>query len=287
MLVSLFYHIDEFCKLLKTSRIENESHSLNRSSLSDSEIMTICVYFHYSGFKTFKDFYTKSVLVHHTTDFKHLVSYNRFVELKQEIALDLGLLAQVLCQSNKSIGISFIDSFPLVVSHNKRIYSHKVFKGVAARGKTSVGWFFGFKVHIVIDPLGNILNFDLTSGNLSDNNQDLLESLTNGLSGKVFGDKGYLLRSEIFKYFYEKGVHFIHKIRGNMQNKLMDIEDKIMLKKRGLVESVIDILKVHLSVDHTRHRSKTAFLSNLFSGLISYFFRPEKPHIAVKLHSSL
>ncbi len=283
MLVELFYHIDEFCKLLKSSSVPNLHKSSSRSSLSDSEIITICVYFHFSGFKTFKDFYTKSILIHHNADFKRLVSYNRFVELKQEVALELGLFAQVLCHLNKCTGISFIDSFSLTVCNNKRIYSHKVFKGLAERGKTSVGWFFGFKVHIVIDPMGNIINFHFTPGNISDNNEDVLKRLAAALFGKLFGDKGYLLNPELFEHFYLNGLQFVHKIRSNMKNKLMDFTDKLVLKKRGIIESVIDIIKIHLSVDHSRHRSKTAFLSNLFSGLIAYAFYPKKPSIPLSV----
>jgi len=247
--------------------------------------MTICVYFHFSGFKTFKDFYIRGILAHNKNEFKKLVSYNRFVELKQEIALDLGLLAQVLCQLNNCTGTSFIDSFSLPVCHNKRIYSHKVFKGFAERSKTSVGWFFGFKVHIVIDPMGNILNFYFTPGNTSDNNKDVLKGLAINLFGKLFGDKGYLLKQKIFEYFYLNGLEFVHKIRSNMKNKLMNFADKLILKKRGIVESAIDIIKIHLSVDHSRHRSRSAFLSNLFSGLIAYAFYPTKPSIALNLRA--
>lgn len=285
MLEILFYHIDEFNKILEAIRLADGSILSTRSALTNSEIMTICVYYHYSGFKTFKDFYTKDVLVHRTKDFKNLVSYSRFVELKQMVALDLALMAQLLCSFYKCTGSSFIDSLPLPVSHSKRIYSHKVFKGMAKRGKTSVGWFFGFKLHIVIDPMGNILAFYLTSGNVADNNQDVLSTLFKDVFGKVFGDKGYLLAPPRFKYFYENGVHIVHKIKNNMENKLMDIADKLMLKYRGVVESVIDIYKIHLSVDHSRHRSPAAFLSNLFSGLIAYFFYPRKPHITLNLQA--
>ncbi len=285
MLVFLFYHMDEFCKLLKSTRIENNLNYSTRSSLTDSEIMTICVYFHHSGFKTFKDFYIRGILKYNRKDFKNLVSYSRFIELKQEIALDMALLAQLLCHLNQGNGTFFMDSFPLTVCHNKRISSNKVFKGFAKRGKTSVGWFFGFKVHIIIDTFGNILKFNFTSGNVADNNQDVLKALLEGIFGKIFCDKGYLLTPEKFRYFYEKGAHLIHKIKKNMKNKLIDVGDKLMLKKRGVVESVIDIFKIHLSVDHTRHRSRAAFLSNLFSGLIAYFFYAKKPHIAVNLQT--
>jgi len=205
------------------------------------------------------------------------------VELKQHLAPELGLLAMLLCKMNKCNGTSFIDSFSLPVCHNKRIYSHKVFKGFAERGKTSVGWFFGFKLHIVIDPMGNILNFYFTPGNISDNNENVLKHLAMDLFGKLYGDKGYLLNQKLFEYFYINNLEFVHKIRSNMKNKLMDFADKLILKKRGIVESAIGIIKINLSVDHSRHRSRTAFLSGLFSGLIAYAFYPTKPSIALNL----
>jgi hypothetical protein len=285
MLVYLFYHIDEFCKLLKATRITDGSESATGSRLSDSEIMTICVYFHYSGFKTFKDYYIKSILRYHKSEFKNLVSYSRFVELKQEIALDLGVLALLLCHINKCTGTSFIDSFSLPICHNKRIYSHKVFKGFAQRGKTSVGWFFGFKVHIVIDQMGNLLNFYFTPGNVADNNENVLKSLLADIFGKAFGDKGYIVKQELFKFLYLNGIELVNKVRSNMKSKLMNFADKLILSKRGVVESVIDIIKIHLSVDHSRHRSTRAFLSNLFSGLIAYAFYPTKPSIALKVRA--
>ena len=283
MLVELFYHTDEFCKLLNSTKISDKSPNMSiQSSLTSSEIMTICVYYHFSGYKTFKDYYIKGVLRYNQKDFKKLVSYSRFIELKQELALDLGLFAMLLCHLNKCTGTSFIDSTPLVVCHNRRIYSHKVFKGLAARGKTSTGWFFGFKLHIVIDQNGNILNFHFTPGNVSDANAETLTSLLTDLFGNIYGDKGYLLNQKLFEYFYENGLHMITKIRSNMDNKLMALSDKLLLSKRGMVESVIDILKIHLSIDHTRHRSSRAFLANLFSGLVAYAFYPTKPSITSK-----
>ncbi len=284
MLVSIFYHIDEFCKFLEKQRIEPPVSS-SRSSLTNAEIMTICVFFHFSGYKTFKDYYIRGVFRYNQKDFKKLVSYNRFIELKQELALDLGLFAMILCHLNKCTGTSFVDSTPLVVCHNKRIYSHKVFKGLAARGKTSTGWFFGFKLHIVVDHNGNILNFHFTAGNVSDASAIVIKSLLADLFGNVYGDKGYLLNRELFEYFYENGLHMITKIRSNMDNKLMELSDKLLLSKRGMVESVIDILKIHLSIDHTRHRSPRAFLANLFSGLIAYAFRDKKPSIVSKFRA--
>lgn len=284
MLVTLFYHIDNFCQnFYKAFQLEivNSNIGLIESRLNTSEIMTIMVYYHYSGYKTFKDYYTKHVLIYLKSEFKNkLVSYNRFVELQQKAIAPLSLFLK-LCCIGTCTGTSFIDSFPLKVCHNKRIHSHRVFKDKAQRGKTSVGWFYGFKVHLIINEYGEVVEFYITSGNVADNNEEVLKQLTENVFGKVYGDKGYLINTNLFGLLYSNGVHLITKIKSNMNNKLMDFQDKLMLKKRGLIDSAIHILKDILSIEHTRHRSPVNFLANLLSGLIAYSFYQTKPTIVV------
>ena len=184
---------------------------------------------------------------------------------------------------NKCTGISFIDSFCLKVSHPKRIYSHKTFKHLAARGKTSVGWFYGFKLHLVINQYGEIASFYITPGNISDNNETVIVKLTKQILGKVFGDKGYLLNKDLFQKLYSKGIQFVTKIRKNMNNGLMNLYDKILLQKRGIIESVGAILKESLSLEHARHRSITGFLVHIASTIAAYNFRPNNPSLCKKL----
>ena len=147
-LITIFCEIDDFCKLFeKETKIKLlPMHKIrNRSySLTISEIMTIETYYHYSGYKTFKDYYTKHVLINMAFDFKRIVSYSRFVELKKILIMPLSIFFR-LNALNKCSGVSFIDSFPLKVCHIKRQYSHKLFKNIAQKGKASVGWFYGFK----------------------------------------------------------------------------------------------------------------------------------------------
>lgn len=283
MLVDLFYHIDEFCKQFEktmnkralTGR-DNARHRPCRLSLS--ELMTICAYFHYSGYKTFKDYYCKHVLIHMQFDFKELVSYNRFIELKERTIVPLLVFAKTYCQSNCT-GMSFADSFALKVCHNRRIYSNKVFKGLAQRGKTSVGWFYGFKVHFVINHLGEIINFYISPGNVSDNNDHVLGRITKNLFGKLIGDKGYMVRPEILKKLLSCGIQLITKVKKGMKNRPLSAGDKLLLRKRGTIESVIGILKDSFSIEHTRHRKPANFLSHILSAIAAYFFKPNKPAI--------
>ena len=288
-LTTIFYHTDEFCKLFEkefaTRVLSSGKNIRNRqSSLKLSEVMTIVIYYHQSGYKTFKDYYTKSAEL--ISAFPNLTSYNRFVELQQKITMPLAIFIK-LYGLGRCDGTSFIDSFSLSVSHQKRIYSHKTFKGLAARGKTSVGWFYGFKVHVIINGWGEILDFTITPGNIVDNNAKVIEKVTEKIHGKVYGDKGYLLNPEMFKKLYSKGVHVVTKIRSNMKNKLMDIGDKIMLKKRGVIESVGAILKEDLNIEHSRYRSPVSLLVNVLSALTAYAFRKKKPSIYKKSFSLL
>lgn len=287
MLVTIFYHVDEFCKLFQAalqakSVIDQQSYvQISAASMSLSEIMTICIFYHYSGYKNFKSFYKNHVLVHMRSDFKRLVSYNRFVELMQGIITPLTLFLKICCIA-KCTGISYIDSFALKVCHNRRIHSNKVFKGLAARGKTSIDWFYGFKLHLIVNDAGEIVNFAITPGNVADNNGDLLETLMRDLFGKVFGDRGYIVNEELYRKLYEKGIQLITKIRKNMKNMLMHLSDKLLLRKRGTIESIGGILKEVFDLEHSRHRSPRNFLCSVLSAITAYFFKPNKPTVALK-----
>jgi hypothetical protein len=183
-----------------------------------------------------------------------------------------------LYRRGNATGISFIDSTPLKVCHNRRIYQHKVFSGIAARGKTSTGWFYGFKLHLVINDCGEILSFYLTAGNVDDRNMDVIGRLCRDLTGKLFGDRGYISK-DLFETLYGQGLQLITRLRKNMKNVLMDMEDKIMLRKRAVIECVNDFLKNICQAEHTRHRSVANFLVNLLGALAAYSFLPSKPSI--------
>lgn len=282
LLTTIFYEVDEFCKLFeseyKKMLIESGIQKRNRSNqLSMSEVITICIYFHYSGYKNFKQYYINYVCKYLTSEFHGLVSYSRFIELKQKYLLPLAIFAQL----NRGIcrGKTFIDSAALKVSNPRRISSHRVFANLAQRGKTSVGWFYGFKIHLTINQEGEILSFIISPGNVSDNNENILTLLIKDLFGKLFGDKGYIVNTELFQKLYLKGIHLITKLRSNMKNKLLSMEDKTSLKNRGLIETVIGILKQELSLEHSRHRSIYGFFSHVFSTIAAYSFRPKKPSL--------
>jgi hypothetical protein len=212
-------------------------------------------------------------------EFPSLVSYNRFVELQKTAALPLLMFVMSNCIGDCT-GISFIDSTKLAVCKNQRIHQHRQFKDIAQRGYTSTGWFFGFKLHLVISDKGEIISFKLSRGNVADNNENLLISLCKDLFGKLYGDKGYLVKQSVFEKLFFDGVQLITKIKRNMKNKLMSVYDKIMLRKRSVIECVMDSLKNICQVEHSRHRSIHGFIINVFAAIGAYHFLPKKPSIA-------
>lgn len=287
-ITEIFCLIDDFCKEFekaKSGHVLSENHGRkqrNRSfNLSESEVITILIFFHAGGFRSLKHYYTQYVQVHLRKEFPKTVSYNRFVELQCKAVMPLAIFLKTCCLGTCT-GVSFIDSTPLRVCHIRRERSNKVFKDLAAKGQCSIGWFFGFKLHLIINDKGEILDFMLTQGNIDDREPLKNKAFHDKVFGKLFADKGYICKN-LFELLFINGIHLVTKIRKNMKNSLMHIQDKILLKKRALIETVNDELKNICQVEHTRHRSFNNFLTNLLSGLIAYSFFPKKPSLNIEI----
>ena len=248
-----------------------------KSTLSDSEVMTILILFHSGHYRDLKHYYINHVKKHMKDEFPQTVSYNRFVELQKKVVVKLAIFLKMFCLG-KCTGISYIDSTPIRVCHIKREKQHKVFKEFAQKGQCSLGWFYGFKLHLIINDKGEILDFIITPGNIDDRKPLSDMNLHKRIFGKLFGDKGYISK-DLFEQLFIDGEHLITKIKKNMKNSLMLLQDKIALRKRALIETVNDELKNICQVEHTRHRSFDDFVTNLLSGLIAYSFFDKKPSI--------
>jgi len=275
----LFFDCDEFCRVFEPPLRalllnDGKRHRHRESTLSTSEVMTILILFQASGFRNLKTYYTQYVCVHMRREFPNLVSYERFVELQSQTALPLTAFLQT--RFGRCTGISFVDATSIAICHNRRIESNKVFRGLAKRGKTSVGWFYGFKVHLVINDSGELLGVMITSGNVDDRKP--VPAMTKKLFGKLFGDRGYVSQ-KLFDELYKRGLQLITKLRKNMKNKLMPMVDKLLLRKRSLIETINDQLKNICQIEHTRHRSKINFLVNLLAALIAYTYQEKKPSL--------
>lgn len=282
MLTEIFFEVDNFCKIFEKEwskyLLEVETNKSKRGCLmSLSEIMTIVIYFHLSNYRTFKSYYLEHVSKCLKKEFPNRLSYNRFVEVQQQTIIPLLIFLKKL-RMGKCSGISFVDSTKLKVCDNRRINQHKVFDGLANRGKDSVDWYYGFKLHLVTSEIGEIINFSLTSGNVDDRNRSVFNDLTKGLLGKLFGDKGYI-SSSLAEELSLNNIELITRVKKNMEAKLIPIIDKILLRKRAVIESVNDELKNVCQIEHSRHRSPTNFLVNLLAGLSAYSFKPKKPSI--------
>ena len=245
-------------------------------SLSLSEIITILIFFHQSYFRNFKHFYFY-LQNHYSKEFPNLLSYSRFVRIKKRIFVPL--FSYLLSRKGEITGISFIDATSIAICKNKRILRNKVFKGIAKRGKTTSGWFYGFKLHLIVNDRGEILSFLLTKGNISDIVP--VEKLSKGIIGKLYGDKGYI-SNQLFEKLYNNGLKLFTTLRSNMKNKFIPLIDKILLRKRSIIETINDQLKNISQIEHSRHRSIPNFFINLLAGLAAYTHQQKKPSIKVE-----
>jgi hypothetical protein len=280
--VELFCHVDDYWQqhgpLWRQGQLGRGTQRRQRAHrLCESEIMTILILFHQSHYRDFKAFYQEYVGAYLRAEFPGLVSYTRFVDYIPTVLLPLcGFLKHCF---GDCTGISFIDSTALAVCENLRIPQHRVFAGLAQRGKTSVGWFFGFKLHLVFNDRGELLNMVLTPGNVDD--REPVPDLVQELFGKLFADKGYISQALAQHLREACGLQLITKLKKNMKNRLLPVADKLLLRKRAIVETIIDQLKNISQIEHSRHRSFLNFMVNLLCGLIAYCLQPQKPSLGL------
>jgi hypothetical protein len=281
-LLELFVSVDDFCQVFlpvweQKLLANGEKHRRRAGTLSASEVMTIIIYFHQSRYRNFKAYYTEHVCQCLRSEFPNLVSYERFVILMSSVFGPLSAYLKSLYGSCS--GISFVDSTALEVCDNHRIHSHKVFAGIAERGKGSMGWFYGLKVHLVINDRGEILASQITPGNVDDRKP--VPTLCKRLFGKLIGDRGYISQPLFEQLLETFNVQLITRLKKNMKNRLMPMLDKILLRKRAIIESVMDQLKNISQIEHTRHRSPINAFVNIVAGLIAYCHQPKKPSLGI------
>ena len=223
----IFCIADDFCKffdamILKYTLKNSKKRKYNRAgTMSKAEIMLIIILFHDSGYRCMKHFYLEKVCKHLRHLFPQVVSYNRFVELQKDIAIPLALFIKKVLLG-KCTGISFVDSTPLRVCRNQRIHMHKTFKGIAMRGKCSMGWFFGFKLHLICNEKGELLNFMITPADVDDRKPLEYKAFIEYIFGKLVGDKGYISRN-LFERLFVDGIQLITKLKNNMKGAIMKV----------------------------------------------------------------
>ena len=278
-LTELYCLMDDFCKEFEpemNARLlaSGQCKRKRAASLSVAELMTLVVLFHQIRYRQFKSFYLCHACMHLRREFPNLPSYHRCLELLPRCALALAALFDRL--KGRCTGISIIDSTAIKVCDNRRIKRHHVFKDIAQRGKSSTGWFFGFKLHAVINNHGQLLDIKLTSGNVNDRTPVL--DMAKSLFGNLYADKGYLSKKLADK-LREAGLQLLTKVRRNMKPVKHTAQDAAILRRRSLIETVFDELKNLCQIEHTRHRSTSNFVVNLLAGIVAYCLMPNKPSL--------
>ncbi len=284
-IIEIFCAIDEFCKnfdaeieknLLKgLPKSDGKQRRNRKGQMCESEIMTILLCYHFGTFRNFKHYYVFFVKQHLKSYFPTAVSYNRFVELMPRVFFPLMTFMR-LYAFGKCSGISFVDSTMIPVCHNVRRYFNKVFAGLAKSGKSSMGWCHGFKLHLLCNDRGDIITFCLTPANVDDRDKRVWSVFSKVLYGKVFADRGYI-KQDLFEDLFEEGIHLVHGLKARMKNKLMSMYDKLLLRKRYIIECINELLKNKANLVHSRHRSVHNFIMNLCSALAAYCFFENKP----------
>ncbi len=282
-LTQLFCDIDDFCQDFIPEwqqRLISDEKAIKRKRshrMSYSEIITIWIFYHQSGYRTFKWFYQKHIQRRCQDKFPNTLSYNRFVEIAPKILVPITVFMK-RCQG-KTDGIAFIDSTPLSVCKNLRIPRHRTFKGKAERCKSSTGWFYGFKLHLIVNDQGEIVSFCITSGNVDDRKP--VPQLAKLLTGKLFGDRGYVSK-KLTQLLLNHDVELITTLKKNMKKQLISTFDKILLRKRSIIETINDQLKNTCDLEHSRHRSLTNYMSSVVAGLVAYSYQEKKPALDLR-----
>jgi hypothetical protein len=283
-IVEIFCVVDDFCKefAVEFKNIPTLSGDgkkpRNRSpGMSESEIITILLLFHFGTFHNFKHFYLFYIREHLKKEFPKQLSYNRFVEIEHRVFIPVMFFINTVC-FGKCTGITFVDSTKIAVCNNKRIKRNRVFKDVAKTGKSSMDRFHGFKLHLICNDMGELPSFCLTPENVDDRNQNVFKVLMSRIFGKIFGDKGYI-SSSLFEMLSDNGIHPVTGIKSNMKNRPMSLSDRILLRKRSVIETINDGLKNICQIEHSRHRSLHNFIMNLIAAIGVYCFFDKKPAI--------
>lgn len=275
----IYCDVDDFCQVFLPAwqcalLPEKQAKRQRAFRMSSAEVMTLLILFQGSNHRDFKHYYTNYVPSVLKQAFPKRVSYNRFIELAQAVLIPLCAYLhtrRVTCR-----GIAFVDSTPIRVCHNRRISRHRTFEGIAQRGKDSVGWFYGFKLHLIVDDRGELVSFFVTPANVDE--RQGLRNMAKFIKGKLFGDKGYISKA-LAEELWDQGVQLITRLRRNMKPVVLSDFDNLLLRKRSLIETINDQLKNISQLEHSRHRSLTGFMLNLVAALVAYSFQPKKPSL--------
>ena len=276
-LVETYCDVDDFCQLFigqwqQLLLTNGEIKRRRECRLSPAEVMTIIIHFHQSHYRDFKNYYLHYVCRQLKPYFPELLSYTRFLAVMPSVVVPM--CSYLTSKLGNATGIQFVDSTKIEVCHVMRAKRNQVFQGIAQHSKGTMGWSFGFKLHLIINHLGEIVSLKLTKGNVDDRKP--VSEMADSIWGKLYGDKGYISKA-LTGELLDKGVELITTVRKNMKKKFISLWDRALLKKRFIIETVNDQLKNISYIEHSRHRSAHGFMLNLLGGLIDYCLKDDKP----------
>jgi hypothetical protein len=274
--LEVFCDVDDvllsFAPHLKATQMTAGKQRQRPGQVWPSEIMTILIHVHQSHDRTFKAYDTEHVHVYLTSECPHLVSSTRFVALIPTMLVPL--LASLQSRYGTCTRISFIDSTSLDVCDPTRIHQHRVFAVDARRGKSSMGWFFGFTLHLAVNDQGELLACSLTPGNVDD--RAPVPQMVQRLRGTLIGDRGSM-SAPLTTLLFEQGLQLITRVRKNRKNHLMPLSDTLLVRTRAILESIIDQLTHISQIEHSRHRSPTNVVVHVIAGLLASSHQAKKP----------
>jgi len=280
-LVALYIEVDDLLKAYQSFLLQKKQllpgKPTRSPGLNSSEVCTIWLCTTYQVIKPLNIITARSFWVVIKSWFPDAPCYERFLSYIPRNVHLLCLWLFYSCALAKKTGLYFIDSKKLPVCHIKREHSHQVFKGITSKGKSPTGYFYGLKLHLTINNLGQITPFLLTPGNVADNNKTVLMLLLGGLKGVCVRDKRYL--TTLFQQFYENGLELVKKPKRNMRSLPVPHWKNKLINMRPVIESVFDIMGTVCDIDHTRHRSPINAISHVLAGLIAYQSLEQKPAV--------
>lgn len=273
---TIFTIVDDFCKIyqdwISHKLLSSGKQRIREGKLSLSESLSIMIFYHFSPYKNFKAYYQHFII--NNSLFKNPPCYERFIQIIPSLFLPLIIMMHHL--SGKKTGTYYVDSTHFAVCKNIRINNHKTFAGLAGRGHSSIDWFYGFRMHMIINDKSEIIAVKITKGNKDDRKAFEEMALNKDLKGKCYGDKAYISK-DMFIRLYRKGLTVITGIKKNMKNYLIPLLDKIFLRKRFIIETIFGYIKEHFNLRPNKHRSPANFFASLFAALIAYQLKPIKP----------
>ncbi len=280
-LVEVFCDVDDFSMVFmpewEKSLLADGSRKRQRASrMSISEIMTIIILFQMSHHRDFKNFYTGFIARFYQSAFPNLLSYTRFLELMPSALVPL--CSYFASLKSEPTGIEFVDSTSIKVCHNMRIGRHKTLAALARRGKGTMGWVYGFKLHLIVNHRGGIVAAKITPANVHDTAP--VANMVQAGMDKLYADKGYISQA-LSSELQDKGVSLVTNVRKNMKKRALSLWDRAMLSRRFIIETINDQLKNISQIEHSRHRSVHGFMLNMIAGLIAYQLKDSKPQLNI------